>query len=259
MSHLTDEDLILHYYGELSDGERTAHLTSCDRCSSELAKMKTFFGIADADSPPEPPGNYETQVWNRLRWQLGRSQRSKWTRLAAQLSAAAAILVVGVLGGRFFSDSPPTAPMPKAATARPQPDTENRSQELALSYAAGQHLDRSMRLLMELGNQRAGQASDVSGERGTAENLVASNRIYRQAASQGGAEDLANLLEELEPILLELAHRPADLSADELAAIQGRIVKGELLFKLRVIATTIRERQKQIPPQSPRADNRKVL
>ena len=81
---------------------------------------------------------------------------------------------------------------------------------------------------------------------------MASNRLYRQAASHGGAEDLASLLEELEPILLELAHRPADLSADELAAIQSRIVKGELLFKLRVIAMTIRERQTQTPqPPSP--------
>jgi hypothetical protein len=93
-----------------------------------------------------------------------------------------------------------------------------------LAFAAESHLDRSSRLLLDVANGE----SDFD-----ATELVASNRLYRVMAERAGATDVARLLDELEPILLELEH------GGDPAAIRKRIQERELLFKLRVIRSRV--------------------
>ena len=50
--------------------------------------------------------------------------------------------------------------------------------------------------------------------------------------------------EELERILLEIAHSPSQLTSGELNEIRGRIDTQGILFKVRVIGYQARERQK---------------
>ena len=65
---------------------------------------------------------------------------------------------------------------------------------------------------------------------------MASNRIYRQTATQRGDDRLASVLSDLEPVLLEIAHSDGKLSPDEATALQKRIDSKGLLFKVRVIS-----------------------
>src|SRR5205814_859917 len=51
-----------------------------------------------------------------------------------------------------------------------------------------------------------------------------------------GAQRIAALLSDLEPILVELSHAGKTLSPDELASIQKRIDSKNLLFKVRVMS-----------------------
>jgi hypothetical protein len=62
---------------------------------------------------------------------------------------------------------------------------------------------------------------------------VQSNRLYRRAAERSGQRRIVALLDELEPLLLELAHSEA-AAPDDLANAQRRIENTDLLFKLRV-------------------------
>jgi hypothetical protein len=86
---------------------------------------------------------------------------------------------------------------------------------------------------------------DISGERARAEQLVAANRLYRQTAAATGDSGIVELLDELERVLVELAASPEEVSAADLEVVRERIESRSLLFKLRVISSEIRERQRK--------------
>ena len=58
---------------------------------------------------------------------------------------------------------------------------------------------------------------DISAQQEWAEELVGENRLYRQTVVRSGEPGLASLLDELERLLVEVAHRPSSLSPAELA------------------------------------------
>jgi hypothetical protein len=86
---------------------------------------------------------------------------------------------------------------------------------------------------------------DISSERERAEQLVESNRLYRQAAEANGDTALTALLDELERVLVDVAASPATLSAADMEDVRQRIDNAGLLFKVRVVSSEVRERQKR--------------
>ena len=77
-----------------------------------------------------------------------------------------------------------------------------------------------------------------------AEQLLADNRLYRQTADDTGDVGLSELLDEIERVLTEVAATPESGSSRDLADVRRRIESRDLLFKVRVVASEIRERQK---------------
>ena len=112
--------------------------------------------------------------------------------------------------------------------------------------AVGDHLEQSQMVLVELLNSGASGPLDISGEQQRAEDLVGENRLYRQAALKSGDKAVSNLLEELERVLLEIAHSPSKLDSNDLQQIRQRIEAEGILFKIRVVGTNLRERER--PP-----------
>ena len=133
-----------------------------------------------------------------------------------------------------------------AESARDTP----RDAQRVLVVVVSDHLEASERMLTDLSNADPKKDFDATAQQGRAAELVASNRIYRQTASQHGDERIASLLADLEPILVELAHAGKTLSPDELASIQKRIESKGLLFKVRVMSaqTGGGDRVPAIPP-----------
>jgi hypothetical protein len=115
--------------------------------------------------------------------------------------------------------------------------------------AVGDHLQRSEMVLIELMNAEGNGTVDISAEQGWAEELVAANRLYRQTASRSGEAGVASVLEELERMLLEIAHSPSEVSSSELEAFRQRIEARGILFKVRVIGSQVREREKTFVQQ----------
>jgi len=85
---------------------------------------------------------------------------------------------------------------------------------------------------------------DMSLEQSRAEQLVAANRLYRQTAASTGDAALASVLDDLERVLVDIAASPKTMTQDELDSVRRRIESKELLFKVRVMASQVRARQR---------------
>ena len=117
--------------------------------------------------------------------------------------------------------------------------------------AVGDHLERAQILLVEVMNQEAEDPVDVSQTKQLAQDLVQSNRLYRQTALRDGEPGMANVLDELERVLLQISHSPNEISADDLASLQHQIESQGILFKVRVVELEVREKQKTAGPHMP--------
>ena len=107
-------------------------------------------------------------------------------------------------------------------------------------------------ILVELTHAPQGNGVDISSEQKRADELLASNRLYRQAAVKNGDADIAAVLDELERVLLEVTHEPSKVDGEQMQAIQKRIEAKGILFKVRVIGSKVRSDEahpdKEPPP-----------
>lgn len=248
--HVTEEDLILHYYGEAADEQPVEqHLTSCAACRREFQRLKQALALVDAEglAPTEAPRpEFERDVWARLEPQLPR-RRSwlAWTqpsplRWAIAGGALAALLVAAFTAGRFSQSAVPASGAPTVAAA----DNDGVA-ERVLVVAVVDHLDRSQLVLLEVLNADFAERTTLGEEQSLARELVASNRLYRQTAVRAGDDQTGDVLDELERVLLEIANAPQGASRGELEALRERIAARGLLFKVRVVHSEMRERERQ--------------
>ena len=244
MKHLTQEDIVAAYYGEPVAEE---HLRACPECRADLTRLATVLDRVTAPEVPNPGDDYEARVWNRLQWRMrveNKQQKQGWMKWAA----VAAVVILAFVGGLLWKrDAAPVAQVaqtPNPTTGQPDNPTTGSSQQgrdRVLLVVVNDHFDRSERILVELTNiTPKDKTVDIDAERAVAEELLTSNRLYRQTALDRGEESVATLLDELEPVLLQIAHAPDDMSADELRRIQKRVEAKGLVFKLRVVRNETR-------------------
>ena len=110
--------------------------------------------------------------------------------------------------------------------------------------AVGEHLEQSQMVLIELVNNESKGPVDISGAQSRAEDLIGENRLYRQAALQSGDRAVSSVLDELERVLLEVAHSPSKLDSAEFEQVRQHIEAAGILFKIRVVGTNLRQREK---------------
>jgi len=235
MQHLTEEQLVAHYYRD-DDAPAAAneHLASCAECAAEFDSITRVLALVKEAPVPERGEDYGEQVWTRLRWRLGApSRRKQW-----QWLAVAAVLAMGLCTGVVWNGRhSPKEPMVAVKTPAPAGTIAGATQnQRVLVVVVSDHLEASERMLTDVSNADPTKTFDAEAQQQRAAELVASNRIYRQTALQRGDERIASVLADLEPILVELAHAGKTLSPDELASIQKRIETKGLLFKVRVMS-----------------------
>jgi len=262
MNHLTHEDFVLSYYGEPDLGdERRVHLETCAQCRAELASLSAVLDRVTPAEVPDPADDYEARVWDRVQWRL-RGER-KHTRNAWRTWAAVAAMVILAFAGGLLWNRRTNEPRQIATTTTTTNNTTTQAQPVAqtavqqqesrdrvLLVIVGEHFDESERMLVELTNLTPKGTTDISTERARAQELLDGNRIYRTSAEGRGAGDVATLLDELEPVLLQLAHAPSRVSAEELRAIQKRVEAKGLVFKLRVVRADVHREARTSPSTS---------
>jgi len=244
MNHLTEEQLVLYYYGE-GDGSPAVreHLDACESCRADYAGLQRVLNVVDSAPVPERGADYGAQVWRRLQPSL---PRRRWSMAAiwpvrgwASAALVATLLVAAFLAGRYY----PKAQQQTAANA-------GQVRERILLVAVGDHLDRSQAVLLELVNAQPGKSLNVASERERASDLVAENRLYRQTAARTGDQRVASVLDDLEPVLLEIAHGPDRLTPEEVENLRQRIEGDGILFKVRVVDSTVHHREEKAAPRA---------
>jgi hypothetical protein len=249
MTHLTEQDLVLHYYGELAgsdEGKATKHLADCAACRREFTQLQRVLGALDETVlAPELPDGFERTVWARLEPNLRPEPRGwfSWLMVSPVPLAISAILVVAVITAAFFAgrvSSPRTAPAAAAVVS-----SSEQVRERIFLVDLGEHLDRTQMVLVELVAADPERPLDVTGERAHAEQLLAANRLYRETAMSTGNAAMSDLLDELERILVELAAGPGTLTPPQLDVVRKQIESQSLLFRVRIVSSVVRERQKE--------------
>lgn len=227
MKSWLEEDLILHYYGEHPRSEEIERALAEDPdLRRRLEELRLDLErVEDPATEPEPA--FEDRLWRALRPRLER-RSAWWTGLWPGFTwrvvamAATLVLVAGlafVVGRRSVPEPAP----PSAAAAE-------TARDRVLFASVGRHLESSGLLLTDLAN--APSDGELGEEAEWARALLASNRLYRQAAERSGQRRIVALLDELEPVLVELAHRP---SGGGVSDLQHRISERDLLFKVRTV------------------------
>jgi hypothetical protein len=237
MSHLTDDDLILRFYGEEADPTQSAaHLSTCEDCRRAFASLESTLEKAEMEPPPERGEDYGRRVWQRIEPRLPAAPlpfpRRPLARRTAAVLTMAACLVVAFLLGRYL-------PRERGDEAL----APGQVRERILLVALGDHLERSQMILVELVNADPRGPLDISGQREWAEQLASANRLYRTSAQRAGEAGVASVLDELERVLLEVANAPDRLSPLEIRDLAKRIESRGLLFKVRVIGSRVKERE----------------
>lgn len=253
--HLSEDDLILHFYGETERGDAArveSHLALCADCQAAKATLVRVMTLVDSAAPVEAPLGFERTAWARLEPRLDTNVRSGLVRRSlgeggwrtffwfpqwALAGSVAALVVVAFVAGRFSGGDP-------SLTAPTQAVVNGGEPGRVLQAEVGDHLDRTQMMLVELVNAETDHSDVLAGEQARASDLVAVNRLIRQSAEQSGDGAIVSVLEDLERVLLEIANAPADASSNELTDLQSRITTEDLLFRLRVIASEMRQRTK---------------
>lgn len=246
MNHLTEQELVLHFYGDAPNAsviER--HLAECTSCGREFAQLRTTLSAIDYPVPERAP-EYEAQLWSTLRPRLDEVSAprvSHWhailqPRRWAIAGALAAVILIAFFAGRHWPEK--STPQPQIVTSKPSPEGSNR----VLMVAVGDHLDRTEMILVELINTRPEGKVDISAERDLAQSLVNENRLYRQTAQRNRDTEIASTLDQLERVLIDIAHQPDSVSGKKLEELQQRIQSQGVLFKVRVIESKAKARSR---------------
>jgi hypothetical protein len=242
MKHASEKQLVLLHYGDAADTGVDRHVAGCPECGARLESLGRLLRSVELPVPEKDAG-YGADVWRRLAPRLEQPRPAPLVRGAffasrsprlAIVALAATVLVAAFLAGRFWQQAEQAAD-PISGGAR----------ERVLQLAVGDHLERSQTMLLELVNsspEELGAMPDLS----RAEELITTNRLYRQTASRSGDAGVADVLEQLERVLLEIARSPAPLSAEEQESLRKRIEGQGLLFKVRVLSSRLREQER--PP-----------
>lgn len=250
MTHCSDEELLLEYYGEAS--RHSAHRRACAECDARYQELRATLDTVSQTvtlEPPERGEHYGLEVWQAIRHRLPARERTWHSFLTPQwgLAAAALLLVVGFSAGRLWPGATPM-PEPTVASAAAVAAEEDARRRVMLSTVTD-HFDRSDRVLAEIMN--APEPRDLSAQQQWAGDLVAASRLYRQNAMAINEPAVAAVLEEVERVLLDIVHQPPNATAADLEEIRHRIDSAALLFKVRVMSNELQYRLEQPPPVRP--------
>jgi len=231
MSHLSEEQLILHYYGEEA-GDALAveqHLEGCGECRSFYGSLQRVLNVVDSLPVPERGPEYGAEVWKRLERQIPSRPRwgfsiPRWRWVTAG-AAFAGLLVAAFVAGRFY---PHQAPLPIAKT-------DPRAGEKILLVAVDDYLQRSQTVLIELTNAETKGPVDISDAQQLAGDLVSESRLYRQTADHTGDKTVASVIDDVNRVLSEIAHGPSELTPEQIAQMRQKLEADGILMKIRVL------------------------
>ncbi len=242
MGHPTEDELIQHLCGEDKPRDRERlqdHLSECVECRLACEEITGALTLVN-DAVPEPPDGFERIVWAGVQQKISvEPLPSRWTwrtLIPATVVAAATIAAVALVprGAKVVMSPAPSAQQQTSA------DADDATRDRVLYTALDNHFRQTEMLLVEVRN--ASERDSLDFERLTAEDLLSAGRLYRMTAEDGNHPRLVQVLDELEPVLVEVARSNKRISSNDRAWLRSRIEDDSLLFKVRAATNDIKER-----------------
>ncbi len=236
MKHLTEDEFTELYYAE-GGSAANAHLKACRECSRRYDEFTRSLEQIQLATVPLRGADYGERVWETLRPQLipyekkptgwlgwaGWRGGASW-KTAAMAVGCAMVLAAAVLGGRYWERST------KKVSIAESPQATQR----VVLVVLGDHLDRTERLLVQLEHSQSPDSTENAQLQSEAQELLASNRLYRVTASNTGDAALAGALDRLEGVLAEIANNP-NLTAGDLKRVRNDMNTKGILFEIRIL------------------------
>lgn len=262
MDTIRDADLILYHY---RDGLSAAELAAIERALAESAELRVRYAAlratltaVDVQPVPEPDPDFEQRLWQRFEQRLeaesdsartaaahARPARRERHRAGARpllRYAGMTLALVAALGVGFLLGRQPADPQHLPGKGDPPHVASHDMAARVLEAYVASHLRETEGVVLTAVN--SDNAALLAGNRELAAGLLESNRLYAQAAARAGNARLANFLQQLEPLLIELANPAPTGPIQGSDGLRDYVDKTDLLFQLRAT-------QARIEPQRP--------
>jgi hypothetical protein len=251
MNHLTEEQLIEHYYEESPQPARIVHhLRECNGCAETYAELRSDLDAIEPIAAPARDAGHGEQVWQSIRnfvpiyqqKQQRLSQRFSNLKGLSFATACSLLIAVAFLAGREWENyqRPPQI----------QTVANNSARQPIVLVVPGDHLGRSERFLVALRHGDSGESTALV--KAEAQDLLSANRLYRESAIKSGDPAFAAALDRLERVLVEVANEPGDASPARLAELQKELNTDGLLFEVRVLRSHVQDEQGEQQPAAVR-------
>ena len=251
------------FYGELGPTDRTGferHLTVCSECRRALEEMSVIrAALGSCPQVDAPPGGDWSGFMTRLEAAVRAETvtpaiatqtgvpggRRRWIAGAAAAAVLALVTIaVSMLMREAAAPGDSTATTASAGSPAPAPadpaePVDRAAMDAALASVTEDHFKRSKLVVLGLATKDPAEdtAADWEYERGLATSLLHDTRLYRQTAEERGMTSLADVMRDLEIVLLQTSMSP-QRDAESLAQLQKLIRRRDLITKMDVVTTT---------------------
>lgn len=224
------------------------HLKGCPGCSQEYKKLAGLMAVMNKRQRPQMSDafweNYSLRLEEKLdaaasaeeqkspvnivNWKHRPGSFDFKIRWLLYPTAAAAILVVGIAIGLYFSLQPGKDIVDTAVSSLRQ-----------LSPAVAEHFDNVLPLLLDYSNsspQQTGNSPEenILVEKNTVKKLLLENQLLKRVMAKNNNIPVNELMNELELILLELSNAGGD-SEETRRAVRQFIKENNVLFKMKTL------------------------
>lgn len=256
----------LYFYDELAELERASmarHLASCSDCRQALDELTTIrAALSTRPIVSAPPGGDWSGFMARLNGAVaagrgpaapapgdrpdGAFHRSAVSMITPYIAMAALLALVTMSiayvartgWGRERGRTVTPAPVARTnGVPSMSPDAERATVEAAFAALSEQHLQRSKLVVLGVASKDPQHArlEDWEYERQLASTLLTDTRLYRAAAEERGMTSIADVMRDLELVLLQTS-LAAHSGPDDLAQIQRLIDRRDLVTKMELAA-----------------------
>lgn len=235
-------------YNELSTEERDqfqAHLAACDACKKEYAKMQATLATMDQRTQPQQDAAYWDTYWGKLTPKLEaqtfqKSPQENTSKLSNrkwiyQLTAVAAILLIGVLLGYQLGQKPSTQ----------APIAQNKAPSEIQRY-----LSRSEVVLLGLVNLDASHFDpaemDLQHLQNVSRQLASDSDHIRRQLTDDKHQELQRLISDLEIIMLQISNLETQQNALGIDLVKSSVDHKSILLRI-----NLEEMQRNLTPKAP--------
>jgi len=259
-SAFDDETLLFYFYGDLSSEDRLKvekALKGSQELNSHYQMLTSFLDEKVDYEIPSPGDSFEQNIMAAIHRESEQVEKEKsraiqsnneettylnfWRRLTPVFAGSLTLaLVVSVFLFGRWSVGPEEVKL-VAETNRPNNEGayfSEASTARLLNTRLVEHLEAGDRLFTLVSNGNGDLQEQIKARQQMIEELVVFNRIYRRLADQKGDKQLAELLSQMERVLIELENGAFDSSGSgdyqTMNSIKQRVENSDLLFKLKV-------------------------